>query len=540
MLNKRILAIPAIVGVLVLAGAGLVAASAKAPTYKVCVKLGLVYGANAKGGCPAGTKAVLINSQGPVGPQGAKGATGATGAKGATGAQGPAGTNGNTVLNGADTPASGVGNNGDFYLDTATETLYGPKAGGTWPTTGTSLVGSQGLKGATGATGATGAQGPAGTNGNTVLNGASTPASGVGDNGDFYLDTVTETLYGPKAGGTWPTTGTSLVGPQGSAGATGGTGPTGPTGATGAQGPAGTNGNTVLNGASTPTSGVGNDGDFYLDTATETLYGPKASSTWPTTGTSLVGPQGSAGATGGTGPTGPTGATGAQGPAGTNGNTVLNGASTPTSGVGNNGDFYLDTATETLYGPKASGTWPATGTSLVGPQGPVGANGTNGTNGVAYDCSATAYPGIDLADCSISANLKGATLDGANLTGATLNGDDLDGAYLNDAELTGAYLTGANLDGAYLNDATLYGANLNDANLTFAELTGADLAYATLISANLTVTGLTDANLTDANLTDAVLTDDVLTGVTWSNTICPDGTNSGTGAGATCIGHLTI
>jgi hypothetical protein len=35
-----------------------------------------------------------------------------------------------------------------------------------------------------------------------------------------------------------------------------------------------------------------------------------------------------------------------------------------------NGDFYLDTTAWVLYGPKASGGWPGSGTSLVGPAGP--------------------------------------------------------------------------------------------------------------------------------------------------------------------------
>ena len=52
---------------------------------------------------------------------------------------------------------------------------------------------------------------------------------------------------------------------------------------------------------------------------------------------------------------------------------------------------------------------------------------------------------------------------------------------------------------------------------------GIDLADCTFIGANLT-----GANLTGANLA----------GVTWSNTTCPDGTNSGAGIGATCVGHL--
>ncbi|WP_146617779.1 hypothetical protein [Rhodoplanes serenus] len=53
------------------------------------------------------------------------------------------------------------------------------------------------------------------------------------------------------------------------------------------------------------------------------------------------------------------------------------GAGAPSSGLGVDGDFYIDTNTDTLHGPKASGAWPA-GTSLVGPPGPQGPAGING------------------------------------------------------------------------------------------------------------------------------------------------------------------
>ena len=86
----------------------------------------------------------------------------------------------------------------------------------------------------------------------------------------------------------------------------------------------------------------------------------------PQGATGINGPQGPAGATGATGPAGPTG------PAGTSGNTVLNGTGAPASTLGSNGDFYLDTAADVLYGPKASGTWPAAGVSLTGATGPTG------------------------------------------------------------------------------------------------------------------------------------------------------------------------
>jgi hypothetical protein len=118
------------------------------------------------------------------------------------------------------------------------------------------------------------------------------------------------------------------------------------------RGPQGLAGNSVLNGSGTPVSGTGNNGDFYLRTDTNCLYGPKISGAWPGSCTSLIGPAGTAGATG---------------------NTILNGLGAPTSGAGNNGDFYLRTDTMCVYGPKSAGTWPGSCVSMVGPPGPSGA-----------------------------------------------------------------------------------------------------------------------------------------------------------------------
>ena len=169
-------------------------------------------------------------------------------------------------------------------------------------------------------------------------------------------------------------------------------GPPGPIGLTGIQGNPGADGRSVLNGSTNPTSGIGANGDFYLNTSTNTLFGPKSGGLWPA-GVSLVGPAGPMGQTGAIGLTGPTGLTGAPGPAGvngTNGSAVLSGLSSPASSLGANGDFYINTSTNTLFGPKSGGVWPS-GVSLVGPvgqngqpgpagaPGPAGVNGTNGS-----------------------------------------------------------------------------------------------------------------------------------------------------------------
>lgn len=67
---------------------------------------------------------------------------------------------------------------------------------------------------------------------------------------------------------------------------------------------------------------------------------------------------------------------GIQGLKGDPGNPITNGTVDPTT-EGEDGDFYLNTATSFLFGPKAGGVWPA-GISLIGPTGPQGAQGLKG------------------------------------------------------------------------------------------------------------------------------------------------------------------
>lgn len=201
-----------------------------------------------------------------------------------------------------------------------------------------------------------GAQGPTGT---LVRYGAVNPTAGVGNDGDFYINTVTSYLFGPKAAGAWPA-GTSLIGPIGLTGATGPTGaagPTGPVGPTGSVGPAGATGPTGPlgpQGVAGPTGPVGPQG----------AIGP-------------TGPQGLQGIQGIAGPTGPAGATGS---AGVDGRTILSGVSAPSSPTGADGDFFINTTAHTLYGPKTAGSW-GSPVSLIGPTGATGPTGAGGALG---------------------------------------------------------------------------------------------------------------------------------------------------------------
>lgn len=160
-----------------------------------------------------------------------------------------------------------------------------------------------------------GGEGSGGSNGATWRTGSGAPSDSLGVDDDLYLDTATENVH-KRASGTY-----SII--------------TNIKGSTGATGPAGSNGTNGTNGADGATGATGAKGD-----------------------------KGDTGNTGLTGTTGSTGSTGSNGTNGTNGNTVLNGSGTPGAGTGQNGDFYIDTTNQLLYGPKAAGAWPGSPVSF--------------------------------------------------------------------------------------------------------------------------------------------------------------------------------
>jgi hypothetical protein len=311
---------------------------------------------------------------------------------GPTGPQGVQGVAGSMLRYGNGAPnVNTVSNDGDFYIDQVAFNLFGPRASGTWQSTFVSLIGPQGAAG------------------NQIRSGNGAPASNVGNIGDLYLD-LAGNLYGAKTSSGWPSAYQSLIGPQGATGSQGPQGPQGPTGSQGPQGPtgpqgftggvgpqgatgiqgpqgatgatgaagapgvAGANGLSMRSGSGNPNSNgtSGAIGDVYVDLTGAVLYGQRTAASWPNSGVSLIGP---------------TGASGSAGAAGTNGNTILNGTVAPTASIGNNGDFYLNTSASVLFGPKASGAWPSSGTSIIGPQGPAGASGSSsGKSAVQFPC----------------------------------------------------------------------------------------------------------------------------------------------------------
>jgi uncharacterized protein YjbI with pentapeptide repeats len=198
-----------------------------------------------------------------------------------------------------------------------------------------------------------------------------------------------------------------------------------------------------------------------------------------------------------------------------------------------------------------------------------------------------------------AASLTDANLTGVNLTGADLRTASLHDANLTDAVLTGTNLTGdANLGDATLNGVISTGCGITgspvlpsgwvvadgclsgptavvstaDAPASFTNLQDLygllSFASETISNATFTYSGnvnaFWDSDFTDANLSDSTFTIDpgsyltfidanfsganldgvsglqsarFYSGVTWSNTICPDGTNSNSDGG-TCTSDL--
>jgi uncharacterized protein YjbI with pentapeptide repeats len=137
--------------------------------------------------------------------------------------------------------------------------------------------------------------------------------------------------------------------------------------------------------------------------------------------------------------------------------------------------------------------------------------------------------GADLHRSNLTdASLEDATLPGANLARADLDGSTAGFAVFRDASLARVTWRHGGATGAIFENADLHRADLRWTVFNAAEFTGANLRYARLNGADLSRADLTGARLGHAT---------GLSSVIWSDTTCPDGTNSDANGG-TCLGHL--
>jgi len=139
--------------------------------------------------------------EGGYGPPGEQGPPGPAGPDGPDGPAGPAGAPGSVWWNGSGAPDPGTGVDGDYYLDVASGDVY--YRDGTWSVVENIM----------------GPEGPPGDPGSTWWNDEGPPGFGIGDNGDYYLDSLSGDVY-TKTGGSWGLFG-NVMGPAGPAGVVG-------------------------------------------------------------------------------------------------------------------------------------------------------------------------------------------------------------------------------------------------------------------------------------------------------------------------------
>lgn len=197
-----------------------------------------------------------------------------------------------------------------------------------------------------------------------------------------------------------------------------------------------------------------------------------------------------------------------------------------------------------------------------GPSGPPGPTGTPGTgSGLPLICpncnlaNITTLAGKDLTNAWLpGVQLRGANLQGTNFTSANLSGAvfiqfgifaNLQNTNFTNTNFAGfVNFSNYNLEGSNVifTGATMNSAKFNDANISGLNFSNTSLSTANFTNTNATNTNFSNANLVNiqfngTNLTGANLTGTQRDGVTWTNTTCPDGTNSDNN-GNTCEGHF--
>jgi|GEM_PF-1917345 len=196
---------------------------------------------------------------------------------------------------------------------------------------------------------------------NNLLSGAGNPDLTTGERGDWYINTTTKELFGPKTSswGEGFALGVDAETKEQLSGLTVGGNLFG----------SGSGSSATIAIGTVTTGDAGTDAEVTnAGTSTEAVFNftiPKGD-TGAAGATGATGPQGPQGETGATGPQGPQGETGAQGPQGDTGPTGATGATGETGPQGPQGDT----------GPQGE-------TGATGPQGPQGEQGTQGTAGTA-------------------------------------------------------------------------------------------------------------------------------------------------------------
>lgn len=139
---------------------------------------------------------------------------------------------------------------------------------------------------------------------------------------------------------------------------------------------------------------------------------------------------------------------------------------------------------------------------------------------------------------------KGKDFVKAHIESSQFENTDFSGTNFSRAFIANNTFTKVNFTNAKISNARQFSEKFYDSNLSGLNAKNAIIGAGTeFYNVNFTNANLTEADFSgtifyDSDLTGASTTGTDFTNVTWSNTICPDGTNSDTNIN-TCEGHLT-
>lgn len=202
---------------------------------------------------------------------------------------------------------------------------------------------------------------------------------------------------------------------------------------------------------------------------------------------------------------------------------VLSGTIDPDGNTGENGDFFINTVSFQLFGPKSSGTWP-TGVSLVGPQGEVGATGADGMPG---NDGAPGADGMNGFDGPPGNDGAAGLLPNGNSLGETPYWDTFQWTFnttiFNNGAHVGIGFYNSSPDASYLLDVNgnmkatsytgigTYLTGIGDLAILDDSLTAADLANDSVNTAELANGSVTSDKLADNSVTSIAINNESIT-----------------------------
>lgn len=210
----------------------------------------------------------------------------------------------------------------------------------------------------------------------------------------------------------------------------------------------------------------------------------------------------------------------------------------------NNGSLRIIGANDDCNANETNLDW-----NIQGPPGPTGSPGPVGPpgagNGLPLICTECLFNNLTVGNTLVGKDLTAAAIANSSFGDVNLTNTNLTNSILSNSMFEDTILTNTNFSNSQMKLVTMHSITLTDVDFTNADLSDSHLGHAqshspTIFSnTNFTNTNLTNVVFDNINLSGSLnMSTATRTNISWTNTTCPDGTNSDNN-GNTCEDHLT-